>query len=76
MVVLLLFGSQPDVWRSWFFWRSERPQAVINVNLSRENSYNSSYENKKHLIDGDEDVVVIGRPKPAHIKVEFSHSVV
>lgn len=46
------------------------------MNLSRENSYNSSYENKKHLIDGDEDVVVIGRPKPAHIKVEFSHSVV
>lgn len=78
---MLIFGSQPVVWRSWLFWRSKRPQAVINI--SRDNSYSSStglYEKKKHLIDpedeSDSDVMVIRRPKPAHIKVEFSHSVV
>jgi hypothetical protein len=84
VAVMLIFGSQPDVWRSWIFWRSKRPQVVINVNLSRDNSYSSitrlHEKNEKHLIDPedeiDADVMVIRRPKPAHIKVEVGHSVV
>jgi len=68
LAVMLVFGSQPDIWRTWFFRHSEKPQRVIN--LSREPSYISRKFDLDEKIDPD-DVSYIDKPTPAHIK---SHS--
>jgi len=72
--VMLIFGSEPDIWRPWCFWCSEKPQRVMN--LSREASILHRKFDLDEKFDAGEHVLYIGRPTPAHIKSEFSHSVV
>lgn len=70
--VMLIFGSQPDIWRTWCFWRSEKPRRVIN--LSREPSYANRRIDLDEKTDPDDDDLYISKPTPAHIKTTYSHS--
>jgi len=71
--VMLIFGSQPDIWRTWFFWRSEKPQRVIN--LSREPSFMSrKFDLDEKTDPDDDDISYIGKPSPVHFKTPSSHS--
>jgi len=72
--VMLIFGSQPDIWRAWCFWRSEKPRRVIN--LSREPSYANRQIDLDEKIDPDDDALSISKPTLAYIKTTSSHSVV
>ncbi|KIM89227.1 hypothetical protein PILCRDRAFT_216764 [Piloderma croceum F 1598] len=57
--VMLIFGSQPDVWRTWWPWRRRRPQRVIN--LSQEPSYmNRKFDLDEKISDSDGDILDIG----------------
>jgi len=64
--VMLIFGSQPEVWRTWCFWRKERPQRVINI--SREPSYmtlSRKFDLDEKIDMDDPDIAI---PPPAYTK--------
>jgi len=69
--VMLIFGSQPDIWRTWCFWRAEKPRR--HVNLSSESSYANSQMDWDEKTDLD-DVLYISKPTPAYIKMTSFHS--
>lgn len=69
IAVMLVFGSQADIWRTWCFWRTQKPQQVINI--PRKPSYDFDLDEK---IDSDDDVLDISKPIPVHIKKEASYS--
>ena len=67
---LAQLGHQ-DIWRTWCFWRAEKPRR--HVNLSSESSYANSQMDWDEKTDLD-DVLYISKPTPAYIKMTSFHS--
>ena len=66
--LLPLTESKPqDIWRTWCFWRTRRPQRVIN--LSQETGYmrRELDLDKKVDVDPDNDVLDICKPTLVHV---------
>ena len=66
--------TSQDIWRPWCFWRSEKPQWVIN--LSCKPSFLSWRFDLDEKANTDDGVPHIGKPAPACIETAFSYSAV